>query len=407
MKKMKLSKYLPVTCILLLIVSSVKGQTWAETNLELTSPGTHVTRFQFAEHTWTGSHAILFNAYKQVTVDGSLAKTGNTKYANNQGPHGGGAGAIMFFGNGGTMDFLISPGAGVSGQGTDITWGMPKMRILRNGNIGMGTLDPTSPLEIEGIDNLSVPDLQINSQNSLIKLGANQPGPHGLLFGDHGTGGLQILYRTTPNLLVVEKANDASDGVDLFSIDYDTEYSYFKGRVGIGISTPQAGLHLVDDSGLQISNSDRTRNSILAHGQGGLEVRNGNGVPMMSFDNGSRKVGIGTTTPQNELSVNGTIWAKEIRCSLTDGADWVFEDDYELLKLEEVEAFIKENKHLPEVPSAEEFRQNDLNVAEMDNKLLQKIEELTLYLIEQNKQNQSQQAEIEELKKEIKELKNL
>jgi len=107
-------------------------------------------------------------------------------------------------------------------------------------------------------------------------------------------------------------------------------------------------------------------------------------------------VGIGTTDPKNTLSVNGTIWAKEVKVTMTDAADWVFEDDYELKSLEEVETFINENKHLPDIPSADEFREQDMNVAEMNNKLLQKIEELTLYLIEQNK-------EIELLKRKMQE----
>ncbi len=97
------------------------------------------------------------------------------------------------------------------------------------------------------------------------------------------------------------------------------------------------------------------------------------------------KIGIGTDDPQNELSVNGTIWAKEVIVSLEDGADWVFEEDYNLKPLAEVEAFIKRNKHLPEMPSANDFRANDMKVSEMTNRLLQKIEELTLYTIEQEK----------------------
>lgn len=117
-------------------------------------------------------------------------------------------------------------------------------------------------------------------------------------------------------------------------------------------------------------------------------------------------VGIGTDDPKHELSVNGTIWATEIKVSLSDGADWVFDDDYALPSLEEVEAFIENNKHLPEIPSAEEFRQHDLNVAEMDNKLLQKIEELTIYLIEQNKKLTSANEKIEELETRLSELEN-
>ncbi len=111
----------------------------------------------------------------------------------------------------------------------------------------------------------------------------------------------------------------------------------------------------------------------------------------MVIKNGG-KVGIGTSDPKNKLSVEGTIWAKEVKVSLTDAADWVFEEDYTLRPLTEVESYIKENKHLPEMPSAEEFRKNDLKVSEMTNKLLQKIEELTLYTIEQEKKLENMEA---------------
>ena len=118
-------------------------------------------------------------------------------------------------------------------------------------------------------------------------------------------------------------------------------------------------------------------------------------------------VGIGTTDPKNKLSVNGTIWAKEVKVSLTDAADWVFEKSYKLKPLAEVEKYINENKHLPEVPSAEEFRQNDMNVSEMSNKLLQKIEELTLYAIDQDKKAALQQQELDRLKTENENYKSL
>ncbi len=97
------------------------------------------------------------------------------------------------------------------------------------------------------------------------------------------------------------------------------------------------------------------------------------------------RLGVNTTEPKNTLSVNGTIWGKEVIVSFTDGADWVFEPSYKLRSLSEVEIFIEKNKHLPEIPSAEEFRKNDMKVSEMTNKLLQKIEELTLYTIAQEK----------------------
>jgi hypothetical protein len=96
------------------------------------------------------------------------------------------------------------------------------------------------------------------------------------------------------------------------------------------------------------------------------------------------KVGIGTSSPDAPLTVAGNIHAREIKVTATaGGADFVFADDYALPKLEAVAAFVKQNKHLPEIPSAAEMEANGLHLAEMNIKLLQKVEELTLYAIEQ------------------------
>lgn len=107
---------------------------------------------------------------------------------------------------------------------------------------------------------------------------------------------------------------------------------------------------------------------------------------------------IGTTLPDPTnalLTVNGTIHAKEINVTVDIPADYVFHPSYNLMPLNQVEQFVKINNHLPEIPSAAEITKNGLSVGEMQNKLLQKIEELTLYVIEQQKQ-------IEELKAELK-----
>lgn len=87
---------------------------------------------------------------------------------------------------------------------------------------------------------------------------------------------------------------------------------------------------------------------------------------------------------------------------LNAGADFVFSPDYPLRPLSEIESFVKENRHLPEIPSEKQMVENGLNVNEMQIKLLQKIEELTLYVIEQNKQNKNQQKQIDELKEQLK-----
>ena len=114
----------------------------------------------------------------------------------------------------------------------------------------------------------------------------------------------------------------------------------------------------------------------------------------------SGNLGVGVTNPTSKLAVNGTISAKEIKVEATP-ADFVFYQDYALRPLAEVEKFIQEKKHLPGIPSAAEQKQaGGVKLGEMQGRLLQKLEELTLYVI-------SQQKEIEQIKKENHELKKL
>ena len=102
--------------------------------------------------------------------------------------------------------------------------------------------------------------------------------------------------------------------------------------------------------------------------------------------NGGR-VGIGVTNPDASLTVKGNIHAREVRVDLNGviAPDYVFKADYALRTLEEVDAYVKENSHLPEIPSAAEMESEGIELKEMNLKLLQKIEELTLYTIELNK----------------------
>lgn len=96
-------------------------------------------------------------------------------------------------------------------------------------------------------------------------------------------------------------------------------------------------------------------------------------------------IGIGTTTPQAKLDVRGRIRADEILVNLVSGADFVFDDTYYLRPLSELHQYIQENQHLPEIPSAEEMQENGVNMNELQIQLLQKVEELTLYIIHQEK----------------------
>lgn len=112
----------------------------------------------------------------------------------------------------------------------------------------------------------------------------------------------------------------------------------------------------------------------------------------------------GTPGGYNLYVQHGILTEKLKVANTTDGVNWsdfVFNKDYDLMALSDVETYVKKNKHLPEIPSAEEVAKEGIDVAAMDAKLLQKIEELTLYVIEQSKQINTQQKEIEKLKKKM------
>lgn len=115
-------------------------------------------------------------------------------------------------------------------------------------------------------------------------------------------------------------------------------------------------------------------------------------------------VGIGTTAPDSKLSVNGTIHSKQVKVDLIGLPDYVFKPAYQLPKLSEVKAYIDQNQHLPEIPSAQDVAKNGLDLGEMNKLLLKKVEELTLYLIEQDKAKNEQDKRIQKLEQQLNDL---
>ncbi|PRD44972.1 hypothetical protein [Sphingobacterium haloxyli] len=142
------------------------------------------------------------------------------------------------------------------------------------------------------------------------------------------------------------------------------------------------------------SHSDvKSNGKLLLTGSGNHFIENGN-------------VGIGTTSPKAKLAVEGNILAKEIKVTNNIAVpDYVFELDYHLSSLSDVEAYVKEHKHLPEIPSAKDIERDGLDLGEMNLLLLKKVEELTLHLIEKEKEIGKHREKIGNLEGEIESIK--
>ncbi|MFQ6601780.1 hypothetical protein [Flavobacterium sp. C3NV] len=180
------------------------------------------------------------------------------------------------------------------------------------------------------------------------------------------------------------------------------------GNIGIGTSSPNAKLDISDftpglGTAIMLAIGERGFNS-SSYGfrfktdnlTGLLSIFGVNAevetTSLFSISRITGNIGIGTINPTSKLTVAGNIASREVKVTVDAGADFVFENDYNLPSLESVDQFIKENKHLPEIASAKQMQKDGINLSEMNIKLLQKIEEMTLYMIEIKK-------EIELLKK--------
>lgn len=117
-------------------------------------------------------------------------------------------------------------------------------------------------------------------------------------------------------------------------------------------------------------------------------------------------VGIGTTTPTAKLTVAGDAHIRKVKITVDAGADFVFQNGYEPPALEEVAAFVEANEHLPGIASEKEMLEEGVDVGKFNIQLLQKIEEMTLYMIDFQEQMKQLQAENETLKAEVKALKS-
>ena len=189
------------------------------------------------------------------------------------------------------------------------------------------------------------------------------------------------------------------------------------GNVGIGTTTVEAKLQVTQSSGTygtsnphlrfeydtyniadMYMNSEWDFNIQTLYADSKLILSTSSNQDIALMPNGTGNVGIGTTTIPSgyKLAVNGKIIATEIQVE-TGWADFVFEPNYNLMPLKELDTYIKENKHLPEIPTTAEVEKNGISVGEMNAKLLQKIEELTLHTIKQQELIETLVQRVEQL----------
>lgn len=279
--------------------------------------------------------------------------------------------------------------------------------------VGIGVTNPSDKLEINS--NSGGLDLTHSNSTSYSSIEAFE--------STSSQGAIQFIgsqFSTTDRRNTIEIVNRMSSG----NIDFFTQNSFSipklritsTGDIGIGTSTPSAKFHVLDNSGYAfgfvLSNTHSAGHGLLIQGGGTtgnryiLQLKDATGNDRMTIHD-TGEVGIGTiSTGSHQLAVEGSIGAREIKVEASGWSDFVFENDYELRTLEEVEQHINENGHLPEIPSEAEVTENGINLGEMNAKLLQKIEELTLYLIEQNKELKTANQRIGQMEQKISQLEN-
>jgi hypothetical protein len=287
---------------------------------------------------------------------------------------------------------------------------VPKVQIhtygssfFNGGNVGIGTESPQYKLDVNGNLRLAIPSSASPIQGLDISIASFKT------------------PENAKNSYYLRMSDIGANAQDVFVVKGNR-------NVGIGFSEPQHKLdvngniranNIILSNGYQItrnlSDNFQYQDKTLGHyafgwfgdswytsagtlwqsGFGGIKFFTQGKFRMAIHNNGN--VGIGTDNPKNLLDVNGTIRAKEVKVELENWSDFVFDKDYKLPSLQEVETHINEHKHLPDIPSEKQVKEEGVNLAEMQAKLLQKIEELTLYVIKQEKKIEEQNKQIEKL----------
>ncbi len=267
-----------------------------------------------------------------------------------------------------------------------------------SGNVGIGTTTPSSELEIKSSSNNNS-ELHINT--------AADNGISIIRFQDAGqnTWGFLSNY---PNIGKFSLHNYQNNSY-AYVIDQN-------GNVGIGTTVPDSKLtvkghvNIGGDGNYRLKTrhidgkhySNSTTHDLHLNWNTGKHVLVGFGGQNSNMYV-SGNLGIGTTAPDAKLAVKGNIHTNEVKVDLLGAVapDYVFYKDYDLKTLNEVENYIAKEGHLPNIPSAKEMETNGLLLKEMNLKLLEKIEELILYTIQQEKEIKTSKNETTALKSEV------
>ncbi|PXY02519.1 hypothetical protein DF185_00040 [Marinifilum breve] len=233
-----------------------------------------------------------------------------------------------------------------------------KLRIDSDGRVGINTTDPRSRLDLGQ------------------SLGANK----GLRLGDY----IEINEWETINNAGIISFNAVMNTNDVSK--FDPVWAGSTSASGMIMAMESGGKGSLDFMG-RIWGTDPSPKSLTDFTH----------VMRLNVDG---TVGIGMrNTKGHKLAVKGSIAASEIKVTdVSFWADFVFEDDYQLRSLEDLSSYIQANKHLPDIPSENEVKTNGISVGDMNAKLLQKVEELSLYLIDMNERLKVVEKENKELK---------